>query len=127
MFAQQVTFLFAQLLPHVDLMVTNGGYGGTQFALSYGIPLVVAGGKEDKMEVAARVEWSGAGINLRKHQPAPDTIRLAVGRVLNDPSYRQQARRLQQDMARYHAPSQVAQLLEQLAKPVPAYGSASKV
>ena len=52
------------LLPHVDVMVTNGGYGGVQQALAHGVPLVVAGDSEDKPEVAARVQWSGAGINL---------------------------------------------------------------
>ena len=52
---------FGHLLPHVNVMVTNGGYGGTQFALAYGIPLVVAGETEDKMEVAARVEWASSG------------------------------------------------------------------
>ncbi len=33
------TFLsYPELLPRTDAMVTNGGYGGTQQALSYGIP-----------------------------------------------------------------------------------------
>ena len=41
------------LLPHVDVMVTNGGYGGVQQALANGVPLVVAGDSEDKPEVAA--------------------------------------------------------------------------
>ena len=52
------------LLPKVDVMVTNGGYGAVQRALSTGVPLVVAGNTEDKPEVAARVAWTGAGINL---------------------------------------------------------------
>ena len=37
-------------------MLTNGGYGGVQYALAHGVPLVVAGDTEDKPEVAARVE-----------------------------------------------------------------------
>ena len=52
------------LLPKVDVMVTNGGYGAVQRALSTGVPLVVAGNTEDKPEVAARVAWAGAGVNL---------------------------------------------------------------
>jgi UDP:flavonoid glycosyltransferase YjiC (YdhE family) len=36
-------------------MVTNGGYGGVQMALAHAVPLVVAGAKEDKPEVAGRV------------------------------------------------------------------------
>ncbi|HEY9613231.1 glycosyltransferase [Allocoleopsis sp.] len=56
---------YSHLLPHVDVMVTNGGYNGVQMALVNGVPLVVAGQTEDKPEVCARVEWSGVGINLQ--------------------------------------------------------------
>ena len=62
------------LLPHVDAMVTNGGYGGVQQALAHGVPLVVAGDSEDKPEVAARVQWSGAGINLHTGRPSPAMV-----------------------------------------------------
>ena len=67
-----------QLLPKVDVMVTNGGYGAVQRALSAGVPLVVAGNTEDKPEVAARVTWSGAGINLRTGTPTATAVRTAV-------------------------------------------------
>ncbi len=106
---------FGHLLPHVDVMVTNGGYGGTQFALAHGIPLVVAGETEDKMEVAARVEWAGAGINLRKQRPSPGEVRDAVKEVLVKPVYRENARRIQSDFAKYDAPTRAAELLETLA------------
>jgi len=107
---------FDHLLPHVNVMVTNGGYGGTQRALAHGIPLVVAGETDDKMEVAARVEWSGAGINLRKQRPSPGEVRDAVKEVLGNPVYRQNARRIQSDFAKYDAPTRAAELLEALAK-----------
>ena len=106
---------FDHLLPHVDVMVTNGGYGGTQLALAHGIPLVVAGGTEDKMEVAARVQWAGAGINLRKQRPSPDQVRDAVKKVLANSVYRENARRVQADFAKYDAPTRAAELLEALA------------
>lgn len=105
---------FAHLLPHVDVMVTNGGYGGTQMALAHGVPLVVAGATEDHMEVAARVEWAGAGINLRRHL-SPSSIRNAVKEVLHDPTYRQNAQRIQRDFAQYNAPKLAAKRLESLA------------
>ena len=66
------------LLPHVDVMITNGGYGGTQHALRYGIPLVVGGESADKAEVAARVEYAGVGVNLGTANPTPDAIAAAV-------------------------------------------------
>ncbi len=46
---------------------------GVQQALAHGVPLVVAGDSEDKPEVAARVQWSGAGLNLRRAATRPRT------------------------------------------------------
>ena len=80
------------LLPKVDVMVTNGGYGAVQRALSMGVPLVVAGNTEDKPEVAARVAWTGAGINLRTGTPTAGAVRAAVREVLNDRRYLRRAR-----------------------------------
>ena len=109
------TFIpFADLLPHVDVVVTNGGYGGTQQALAHGIPVVAAGVTEGKNEVAARLEWSGAGINLRTEKPAPAQIRTAVHTLLNDPSYRLRARELQKSYATRDAAASAADLIEGL-------------
>jgi MGT family glycosyltransferase len=88
-----------QLLPLVDVMVTNGGYGGVQAALAHGVPLVIAGDSEDKPEVAARVRWSGTGIDLRTGKPSSTAIARAVRRVLADPSYRMKARAMQAEIA----------------------------
>lgn len=95
----------AEFLPYDDLlartsvMVTNGGYGGAQFALRHGVPLVVAPGKEDKVEVAARIAWSGVGVNLRAQRPSPAQLRRGVERVLADPSYRRAAQRIGAEIA----------------------------
>ena len=96
------------LLPRVDVVITNGGYGGTQRALVQGLPLIVAGDREDKPEVAARVAWTGAGINLRSGSPTPKSIAEAVRKVLSDPSYRDAAERLAGELARYDALPAVA-------------------
>ncbi len=88
-----------QLLPHVDVMVTNGGYGGIQQALANGVPLVVAGDSEDKPEVGARVHWSGVGVNLRTGRPSPAMVAHAVRRVLDRRSYYLRARALQAQIA----------------------------
>ncbi|HLO27841.1 MAG TPA: nucleotide disphospho-sugar-binding domain-containing protein [Anaerolineales bacterium] len=106
---------FEHLLPRVDVMVTNAGYGGVQQALANGVPLVVAGATEEKMEVAARVAWSKSGINLRKKDPSPDDIRQAVLEVLSNPMYRQNAKRIQADFAKHDAPMEAVRLLEALA------------
>ena len=85
---------YSALLPHVDVMITNGGYGGVQHALAHGVPLVVAGETSDKAEVAARVDYSGVGIDLRTATPSPAAIRAAVDRVCREGRYRAAAAQL---------------------------------
>ncbi|KRF05306.1 glycosyl transferase [Arthrobacter sp. Soil782] len=85
---------YDELLPKTSVVVTNGGYGGVQFALRHGVPLVVAGQSEEKAEVTARVAWSGTGINLRTKGAKPDDVAKAVRKVLAEPSYRQHAQRI---------------------------------
>jgi MGT family glycosyltransferase len=90
---------YSRLLPRTAVMVTNGGYGGVTQALRIGVPLVVAGATEEKPEVAARVAWSGTGINLRSGRPGPRQIRGAVRAVLETPRYRVRAEQLRQQIA----------------------------
>lgn len=98
--ARAATFLpYDELLPRTDVYVTNGGYGGVQHALRYGVPIVATGGKEDKPEVGARVAWSGVGRRLRTERPAPRALRRDILAVLRQPSYREASRRIAADMA----------------------------
>ena len=105
----------AHLLPHVDVMVTNGGYNGVQIALANGVPLVVAGQTEDKPEIAARVEWAKVGINLRTRTPSPQQIKDAVKTLLADSSYSTRIKQFQTKIQQYNASAIAATLLEQLA------------
>lgn len=105
---------FADLLPHVDVIVTNGGYGGTQQALAHGIPVLAAGVTEGKNEVAARVAWSGAGIDLRTQSPTSAQVRAGVQTLLADERYRRRAGELAAEYAGYDAPRTGADLLEGL-------------
>jgi UDP:flavonoid glycosyltransferase YjiC (YdhE family) len=106
---------FKPLMPHVDLYVTNGGFGGVQFALAHGVPVVAGGNTEDKPEVNNRVAYSGVGINLKTNTPTSEQVRGAVMTVLSDLRYREKARQIQAEMASHDAPREAALLLEQLA------------
>jgi UDP:flavonoid glycosyltransferase YjiC (YdhE family) len=114
--AKVTTFLpFDRLFPKVSVMVTNGGYGAVNHALSLGVPLVVAGDSEEKPEIAARVAWAGAGINLGTGRPTASQIREAVRTVLTKPQYRQRAQALRAAFARHNARDEIAELVEGLA------------
>jgi len=98
--ARAATYLpYDELLPRTSVFVTNGGYGGVQHALRYGVPIVATGGKEDKPEVGARIAWSGVGRRIRSERPTPRALRRDILAVLNQPRYRQAARRVAADMA----------------------------
>ena len=119
--ARSASYLpYDALLPRTDVVVTNGGFGGVQAALAAGVPLVVAGGTEDKPEVAARVAWSGAGIDLRTGMPDAAAVRRAVDAVLAEASYRENARRIAADAAGHDALAEITRQLVQtrVAAPV---------
>jgi MGT family glycosyltransferase len=93
---------FERILPKVNVFVTNGGFGSVNLALSKGVPMVVGGDTEDKMFTAARVGWTGTGINLGTGRPSGEQIRNAVQAILADKSYKKNAARLQMEFGRYN-------------------------
>jgi MGT family glycosyltransferase len=107
---------YAELMPHVDLLVTNGGYGTVQQALAHGVPIVVAGATEDKPENAARIAWSGVGVRIKAQSPEPARLLAAVREALEQPRYREKAQAIAAEMAGYDAARTGADLLEQLAR-----------
>jgi UDP:flavonoid glycosyltransferase YjiC (YdhE family) len=107
---------YDHLLPKVDVMVTNGGYGGVQYALAHGVPLVVAGATEEKPEIAARVAWAGVGVNMGTGKPTAAKLRTAIRSTLSEMSYRDRARALQKEMERHDAVIEVCTTLEALAE-----------
>ena len=90
---------YGTLMDRTSVFVTNGGYGGLQLALAAGVPIVIAGDTEDKIETSARVAWSGAGVSLKTGRPTATAVRTAVRQVLEDPSYREAAARIGRDIA----------------------------
>lgn len=107
---------FKPLMPMVDVYVTNGGFGGVQYALSNGVPVVTGGKTEDKAEISNRVAYSGCGINLKTATPVAEQVGDAVRKVLHDPAYREHARRIQAELSAKDAATEAVTLLERLAE-----------
>ncbi|MDH6242627.1 glycosyltransferase [Mycobacterium sp. OTB74] len=115
--ARAATYLpYDELLPRTAVYVTNGGYGGVQHALRYGVPVVATGGKEDKPEVGARVAWSGAGHRIRSEHPTPRDLHGAIHAVLNDSRYRRASERIRAEMAISPGFAGLAALVDKLAQ-----------
>jgi UDP:flavonoid glycosyltransferase YjiC (YdhE family) len=115
--ARAAEFLpYDALLPKTDVFVTNAGFGGTQYALSHGVPIVAAGDTEDKPEVSMRVEWSGVGVNLKTGTPTASAVGAAVDRILADPSFRRRASTLAVRIAGYSTFDEIESELEAAAR-----------
>ena len=113
--ARVASFLpFEWLLPRVSVLVTNGGYGSVNQAMSFGIPLVTAGLTEDKADVNARVAWSGVGINLATNEPTPEALRKAVRTVLDRPAYRLRAGQMANEFASIDTRSEILRIISQV-------------
>lgn len=110
---------FDRLLPLVDVMVTNGGFGGVQQALAAGVPVVVAGRTEDKAEVGARVVWSGVGLAIDTDKITDATtsqaVREGVRRVLDNPSFARRAGELAAEYAEYDGVARAASVVTEVA------------
>ena len=107
---------YDELLPRTDVVITNGGWGGTLAALSHGIPLIVAGGDLDKPEVAARVAWTGAGVDMRTGTPTPAQIARAYERVTTDAAMTDAATRVGRQLRSLGGAAGAARLLEAFAR-----------
>jgi MGT family glycosyltransferase len=110
-----VQFLnFGEVFPQVDVLVALGGYGTVTQALSFGVPMVLAGLGQDKPEIAARVAWTGSGIRLSTDRPTVSQLRDAVEKILLDPAYRTRAKTLALEFAAHDAERELPHLLETL-------------
>jgi MGT family glycosyltransferase len=102
---------FSAVLPHVDVLVTFGGYGTVTQALHFGVPMVVAGQTEDKPDNGARVAWTGSGLYLRTDDPTIHQVRGAVEDILSEPRYRASAQRMALEFRSYNAAREIRQVL----------------
>lgn len=105
---------FESLFPRAALLVTNGGYGGSLHALAHGVPLVLAGDTEDKVEGTARLAWSGAGINLATGRPTVAALREAITTVLSDGRFAEAARRVQAEIASHDPYGDIESTIDEL-------------
>ncbi len=89
----------ALVLPRCDAVISHGGAGTMLGALAHGLPLVLLPQGADQFINAAACARAGAGIALGPGELAPEAIRDATRRVLEEPGYRERARGLAAEIA----------------------------
>jgi MGT family glycosyltransferase len=122
----------SEVLGHAAAAITHGGHGTVVRGLAAGVPLVVMHHGRDQADNAVRVTTRGAGLSVSR-RAKPDAIATAVRRVLDDGSFRTNARRLGDALRRDAASGRLVAELEDLApaasgpraRPAPPVGSSS--
>lgn len=92
---------FADIMPHADVYITNGGYGGVMLGIENKLPMVVAGVHEGKNEINARIGYFNLGINLGTEKPTPGQMKIAVEKVLAGNSYKMNVETLSREFSQY--------------------------
>ena len=92
------------VLPHVRLTVTHAGHGTVAASLLYHVPMLFLPNlAADQPILARQVQALGAGLSLDGDHATPDDIRSSADRLLADPSFAANARRLADAIS--HSPS----------------------
>lgn len=105
------------VLPHCVVAVVHGGPGSTVGALAHGVPVLVV---PPPAPIFARVRdgviRAGAGRTLAPVNADPASMCKEVRALIENPSYRQAARRVADEIAAMPSPREVVPVVEQLVR-----------
>ncbi|MEP0754926.1 glycosyltransferase [Trichocoleus sp. Lan] len=110
-----------ELLKKAALTITHAGMNTTLESLTNGVPMVAIPIANDQPGIAARITWTGAGELVPLSQLSVPKLRGAIQQVLTEESYKNNAIRLQDAIARAGGVSRAADIVEQVistGKPV---------
>jgi MGT family glycosyltransferase len=104
------------LLPHCDLVVSHAGSGSIVGALAHGLPMVLLPIGADQPFNAARCHDLHVGRVLNAVEATPEAVQRAATAVLEDPTYGQNAKRLEAENASLPDPEFGVRLIERLVE-----------
>jgi UDP:flavonoid glycosyltransferase YjiC (YdhE family) len=102
------------VLPRAAALVSQCGLGTLTKALRHGVPLLCVPLVGDQPDNAARIVAHGAGLRVGPDASASE-IRVALNRILREPTFRERARRLGEAMSGLRAEAAAADELEEVA------------
>ncbi|MFP4410967.1 glycosyltransferase [Coleofasciculus sp.] len=105
-----------QLIERSQVVVTHAGMNTVLTALGCGVPLVAIPITNEQPGIAARLALSKAGKTIRLDQLDETTLRTAIVEVLTEPSYRDNAQRLQTAIQEAGRVERAADIVEQVAR-----------
>jgi MGT family glycosyltransferase len=105
-----------------DLLIHHGGYGSCQTGLSMGKPAVIIPTYSERESNARRIAALGAGAIVSVEHAAGekrvrvDDLRATVRRVLTDPSFTDNARRMSERLRAYGGAVHAARMIERFSQ-----------
>ncbi|MDT9340078.1 glycosyltransferase [Trichodesmium erythraeum 21-75] len=102
-----------EILQKATLTITHAGMNTTLECLSNAVPMVAIPITNDQPGVAARIAWAGAGVAITLKRLTVPRLRTAISQVLTQPSYKQNALRLQKAIKRAGGVTRAADIIEQ--------------
>ncbi|NEP45723.1 MAG: glycosyltransferase, partial [Okeania sp. SIO2H7] len=102
-----------ELLQKATLTITHAGMNTTLECLNNAVPMVAIPIAFDQPGIAARIAWSGAGEAIPIKRLTVARLKKAISKVLTQPSYKQNALRLQSAIKRSGGVTRAADIIEQ--------------
>jgi len=96
------------LLEHSSLFITHGGINSAHEAMLGGVPMLALPSRADHYIVASQVEAAGAGAVLDRSQATAPRLAELAERVLGDPAYRENSRKMGETLRRAGGPARAA-------------------
>jgi zeaxanthin glucosyltransferase len=105
-----------KLIERSTVVITHAGMNTVLTALGCGVPLVAIPITNEQPGIAARLTRTKAGKTLQLSQLNVTTLRAAIAEVLAEPSYCENAQRLQQAIQASGGVERAVDILEQVAQ-----------
>jgi MGT family glycosyltransferase len=108
------------VLAHADAFITHGGMNSAHESLCAGVPMVLIPQQAEQAMVAQRIHDVGAGVALMPKDTfgdaTPQQVSAALEQILGTPSYRQNAKRIGDDLRDGGGPARAAELIMEYAQ-----------
>ena len=101
-----------QLLEKAKMVITHCGMNTAMNALAHGLPMVAVPIANEQPGVAARVHYSGCGEVIPVKKLNAENLTVAIAKVWNTDSYRQNAQRIQRAIKKAGGAKTAAALIE---------------
>ena len=84
-----------KVLKKASLFITHGGMNSTCESLYYGVPMIIIPQAIDQFIIANQIKKLRAGVVINKKKPSARQLTRAKEKVLNDPMYLKNTKRIQ--------------------------------